>query len=107
MAISCNQAKVTNQDHFVKHWLDQITRFSELDNTSVVKGIILHRWLGAAAAGIKHDNLQTVHFGFITSWNQCCGSGSRLDPDSTGSLDPDTDRQNGPQKRKKLINFMF
>jgi len=65
MPISCNQAKVTNQDHFVKHWLDQITRFSQLDNASVVKGIILHRWLGAAAAGIKHDNLQTVHFGFI------------------------------------------
>jgi hypothetical protein len=105
MAISCNQAKVTYQDHFVKHWLDQITRFSELDNTSVVKGIILHRWLGAAAAGIKHDNLQTVHSSLV----------------GTSVVDPDPDwiriqlgpwiriqtGKNGPQKRKKLINFMF
>jgi hypothetical protein len=45
---------------------------------------------------------------------QCCGSGSGLDPDLMGSPDPDCESGSGSlrekmthKNRKKLINFMF
>ncbi len=42
--------------------------------------------------------------------SRCCGSGSRLDPDSMGSLDPYPDSRGQKwhrKKRKQLIHFIF
>jgi hypothetical protein len=68
MPICCNKTKVANHDLFVQHWLFQVHKSTEFDNVSVVKGIILHSWVRAAADGIKHNNLQTV-FQITSSWN--------------------------------------
>jgi hypothetical protein len=56
-------------------------------------GIIrIHNIFTQGRAGNKHDN-------FV--W--CFGSGSRLHPDSIGSVDPDPDRESGSGSRRPKI----
>ncbi len=52
-------------------------------------------------------NTSTLHHPFFHSLQQCCGSGSGLDPDSMGSWIRIQEGKNDPQTKKKVNKFHF